>query len=42
MLDDILRLLSTSSLFRDLRVVELIAYGQLAFRVKLRAEVRTS
>jgi len=39
MLDDILYLLNTSSFLHGLRVVELIAYGQNAFRTKLRAEV---
>ena len=39
MLDDILRLLRTSSLLHNLRVIEQISYGQFAFRVKLRADV---
>jgi hypothetical protein len=39
MFDDILRLLNACPLLLNLRVVELIAYGQNAFRAKLRAEV---
>ena len=39
MFDDILRLLNTSSLLRSPQVVELIPYGQDAFRAKIRAEV---
>ena len=39
MLDDILGLLNASSFLRDPQVVELIAYGQNAFRAKLRARV---
>lgn len=39
MFDDILRLLQASSLLHRLRIVELIVYGQSAFRAKLRAEV---
>jgi hypothetical protein len=39
MFDEILQLLNTSPLLRNVRVVELIAYGQNAFRTKLRAEV---
>lgn len=39
MLNDILRLLQASSLLHSPQVVELIAYGQNAFRAKLRATV---
>ena len=39
MLDDILRLLNISPLIRSQQLVELIAYGQNAFRVKIRSEV---
>lgn len=39
MLDDVLRLLNSSELLNRLQVVELIVYGENAFRVKVRAEV---
>ncbi len=39
MFDEILHLLNTWAALRDLQVVELIVYGQSAFRTKLRAEV---
>jgi hypothetical protein len=39
MFDEILRLLNTSAVLRDLQVIELIVYGQNALRTKLRAEV---
>ena len=39
MLDDILRLLDSSSLLHDLQIVEIIVYGQSAFRAKLRSRV---
>jgi hypothetical protein len=39
MFDDILHLLTASSVLRGLRVVELITFGQNAFRAKLRADV---
>lgn len=39
MFDEIVHLLNTSPLLRNVRVVELIAYGENAFRAKLRAAV---
>lgn len=39
MLDDVLHLLSVSPVVRRFQVVELIIYGQNAFRIKVRAEV---
>lgn len=39
MFDEILRLLNTSAVLRDLQIIELIVYGQNALRTKLRAEV---
>lgn len=41
MLDDIQRLLAESKIVHSPQVVELIPYGQAAFRVKLRATVTT-
>ena len=39
MLDDILHLLTASPLLHRLQVIELVVYGQDAFRVKVRADV---
>lgn len=42
MLDDVLALLNASPLLHGLRVIELVVYGQNAFRAKLRVEVTDS
>lgn len=39
MLDELLHLLNSSSVIHNPQIVELIAYGQDAFRVKIRAQV---
>ncbi len=39
MLDDILRLLTASSLLYDSQIVELLPYGRNSFRAKLRAGI---